>query len=207
MQSLSIAARDTHTDEHVEGFLLPPLRSSTPHQSILESFVFTKNEVSVTRSVVMQIVGSCKTEASRKSVPLHPVLARTLRTRRHHTKYKAAIVRVFAGKGLFGHADSWISTEQFNVHLTLRLNSYLAQRSPGCTFVPQYMRAFPALLREARAPGGVRLALKTSLQNLVCNRKGLSLMGTSDVSLRYSRSAETDSQCAGWSAVVAETLE
>ena len=57
---------------------------------------FTKNEVSVTRSVVMQVVGSCKTEASQKSVPLDPVLARTLRTWRDHTKYKAAGDWVFA---------------------------------------------------------------------------------------------------------------
>ena len=57
---------------------------------------FTKNEVSVTRSVVMQVVGSCKTEASQKSVPLDPVLARALRTWRDHTKYKAAGDWVFA---------------------------------------------------------------------------------------------------------------
>jgi tRNA (Thr-GGU) A37 N-methylase len=50
----------------------------------------------VTRSVVMQVVGSSKTEASQKSVPLDPVLARTLRTWRDHTKYKAASDGVFA---------------------------------------------------------------------------------------------------------------
>jgi integrase len=40
---------------------------------------FNKNEISVTRSIVMQVVGSCKTEASQKPVPLDPILARTLR--------------------------------------------------------------------------------------------------------------------------------
>ena len=51
---------------------------------------FRKNEISVTRSIVMQVVGPCKTEASQKPVPLDPLLARTLRTWRAHTKYKAA---------------------------------------------------------------------------------------------------------------------
>src|SRR5260370_710379 len=68
---------------------------------------FNKNEVSVTRSVVMQVVGSCKTEASQKSVPLDPVLARTLRTWRDHTKYKAAGDRVFASPFSKGRKPYW----------------------------------------------------------------------------------------------------
>jgi integrase len=68
---------------------------------------FTKNEVSVTRSVVMQVVGSCKTEASQKSVPLDPVLARALRTWRDHTKYKAAGDWVFASPFSRGRKPYW----------------------------------------------------------------------------------------------------
>lgn len=51
---------------------------------------FNKNQISVTRSIVMQVVGPCKTEASQKPVPLDPLLAKTLRTWRVHTKYKAS---------------------------------------------------------------------------------------------------------------------
>lgn len=51
---------------------------------------FVRNEIRVTRSIVLQVVGPCKTEASQKPVPLDPFLARTLRTWRSHTKYKAA---------------------------------------------------------------------------------------------------------------------
>jgi integrase len=51
---------------------------------------FKNNEIGITRSIVMQVVGSCKTEASQKPVPLDPLLARTLHTWRVHTKYKAA---------------------------------------------------------------------------------------------------------------------
>ena len=50
---------------------------------------FNKNEVSVTRSVVMQSSAPARRRASQKSVPLDPVLARTPHTWRNHTKYKA----------------------------------------------------------------------------------------------------------------------
>ncbi|MGC1295218.1 MAG: site-specific integrase [Alloacidobacterium sp.] len=68
---------------------------------------FKKNEVSVTRSIVMQVVGSCKTEASQKPVPLDPLLARTLRTWRLHTKYKAAGDWVFASPYSQGRRPYW----------------------------------------------------------------------------------------------------
>ena len=38
---------------------------------------FQKNEISVTRSIVFQVVGPCKTEASQKPVPLDPRLAQS----------------------------------------------------------------------------------------------------------------------------------
>jgi integrase len=57
---------------------------------------FKKNEISVTRSIVNQVIGSCKTEASQKPVPLDPLLAKTLRTWRAHTRYKTATDWVFA---------------------------------------------------------------------------------------------------------------
>jgi integrase len=56
----------------------------------------SKNEIRVIRSFVLHVVGPCKTEASQKPVPLDPLLARTLRTWRAHTKYKAASDWVFA---------------------------------------------------------------------------------------------------------------
>jgi integrase len=68
---------------------------------------FNKNEISVTRSIVMQVVGSCKTEASQKPVPLDPLLARTLRTWRVHTKYKAADDWVFASPYSNGRKPYW----------------------------------------------------------------------------------------------------
>ena len=57
---------------------------------------FAKNEIRVMRSIVLQVVGPRKTEASQKPVPLDPFLARTLRTWRARTKYKSAGDQVFA---------------------------------------------------------------------------------------------------------------
>jgi integrase len=68
---------------------------------------FNKNEISVTRSIVMQVVGSCKTEASQKPVPLDPLLAKTLRTWRAHTRYKAATDWVFASPYSQGRKPYW----------------------------------------------------------------------------------------------------
>jgi len=68
---------------------------------------FEKNEVSVTRSIVMQVVGSRKTEASQKPVPLDPLLARTLPAWRVHTKYKAVDDWVFASPYSNGRMPYW----------------------------------------------------------------------------------------------------
>jgi integrase len=57
---------------------------------------FQKNEISVTRSIVFQVVGPCKTEASPKPVPLDRRLAEVLQTWRQHTSYRAADDWVFA---------------------------------------------------------------------------------------------------------------
>jgi integrase len=68
---------------------------------------FKKSEISVTRSIVMQVVGPCKTEASQKPVPLDPLLARTLRTWLAHTKYKGASDWVFASPYRGGRKPYW----------------------------------------------------------------------------------------------------
>jgi integrase len=68
---------------------------------------FKNNEISVTRSIVNQVIGSCKTEASQKPVPLDPLLARTLCTWRVHTKYKSAGDWVFASPYSQGRKPYW----------------------------------------------------------------------------------------------------
>ena len=64
---------------------------------------FQKNEISVTRSIVFQVVGPCKTEASQKPVPLDSRLAEALTAWRDHTKYGQAQDWVFASPAARGH--------------------------------------------------------------------------------------------------------
>ena len=68
---------------------------------------FQKNEISVTRSIVFQVVGPCKTEASQKPVPLDPCLAEALHTWRQHTSYRAADDWVFASRAARGKRPYW----------------------------------------------------------------------------------------------------
>jgi integrase len=68
---------------------------------------FNRNEISVTRSIVMQAVGPCKTEASQKPVPLAPLPAKTLRAWRRYTRYKAPEDWVFASPHSNGRKPYW----------------------------------------------------------------------------------------------------
>ena len=68
---------------------------------------FQKNEISVTRSIVFQVVGPCKTEASQKPVPLDSRLAEALKAWRDHTKYSTAEDWVFASPAARGKRPFW----------------------------------------------------------------------------------------------------
>jgi integrase len=68
---------------------------------------FQKNEISVTRSIVFQVVGPCKTEASQKPVPLDPRLAEALHAWRRYTSYRAAEDWVFASPAARGQKPYW----------------------------------------------------------------------------------------------------
>ncbi len=68
---------------------------------------FQKNEISVTRSIVFQVVGPCKTEASQKPVPLDLRLAEALKVWREHTKYSKADDWVFASPAARGRKPYW----------------------------------------------------------------------------------------------------
>jgi hypothetical protein len=57
---------------------------------------FRAREISVTRSIVFQVVGPCKTEASKKPIPLDSYLAKALRAWRKHTKYRRPDDWIFA---------------------------------------------------------------------------------------------------------------
>jgi integrase len=68
---------------------------------------FASNEISVTRSIVMQVVGPCKTEASQKPIPLDPYLSEALQAWRQHTRYKAPDDWLFASPATHGCKPYW----------------------------------------------------------------------------------------------------
>jgi len=68
---------------------------------------FHRNQISVTRSIVFQVVGPCKTEASQKPVPLDSRLAESLKVWRDRTKYSHAEDWVFASPAARGRRPYW----------------------------------------------------------------------------------------------------
>ena len=68
---------------------------------------FHKNEINVTRSIVFQVVGPCKTEASQKPVPLDALLAEALKLWHHHSQYGEFDDWVFASPAARGQRPYW----------------------------------------------------------------------------------------------------
>jgi integrase len=68
---------------------------------------FKNKQLWVTRSIVQQIVGRCKTEASQKPVPLHDHLIRNLRNWQRRTPYRTPESWVFASPLNRGQKPYW----------------------------------------------------------------------------------------------------
>jgi integrase len=72
-----------------------------------KDFHFSANEISVTRSIVQQVIGHCKTETSQKPIPLDPDLATTLLAWRQQTPYTSPDDWVFASPWVKGRKPFW----------------------------------------------------------------------------------------------------
>ena len=68
---------------------------------------FKNKQLWVIRSIVQQVVGKCKTEASQKPVPLHDHLIRDLRNWRRRTPYRAPESWMFASPQNRGKNPYW----------------------------------------------------------------------------------------------------
>jgi hypothetical protein len=68
---------------------------------------FDRHEISVTRSIVMQVVGPCKTEASQRPIPMDHSLAEALEVSRAQSHYRADGDSVFASAKLRGRLPYW----------------------------------------------------------------------------------------------------
>jgi len=68
---------------------------------------FHNKEIRVVRSVVFQVVGACKTEASQKSIPLDPYLAEALQRWRESSDFQCPDDWVFASPASRGRRSYW----------------------------------------------------------------------------------------------------
>ena len=68
---------------------------------------FEEKTIYVTRSIVYGVVGPCKTEASQKPVPVHPLIIDTLLKWRGHQPYRKSENWVFASRRYRGRKPYW----------------------------------------------------------------------------------------------------
>ena len=76
---------------------------------------FETGEISVIRSIVQQVVGPCKTEASQKPIPMDPCLAEALVAWLEHSKYRSPEDWVFASPNTRGRRPYWGQSIMRNV--------------------------------------------------------------------------------------------
>jgi integrase len=72
-----------------------------------EDIDFERLQINVRRSIYMNVVGNCKTEASRKPVPMDPILATDLRTWKEASRYRKPGDWVFASARRGGRNPYW----------------------------------------------------------------------------------------------------
>src|SRR5580700_6767694 len=83
------------------------LRQSELFALMWKDVDFKNKQLWVMRSIVQQVVGKCKTEASQKPVPLHDHLMRGLRNWRRRTPYRSPESWVFASPQNRGRNPYW----------------------------------------------------------------------------------------------------
>jgi integrase len=71
---------------------------------------FERRQINITRSIVKQVVGPCKTEASQKPMPLDPHIAQELLTWRQSTPYRHVDDWIFASMEADGKFPYWAAT-------------------------------------------------------------------------------------------------
>lgn len=138
---------------------------------------FDDNEISVTRSMVMQVVGPCKTEASQKPVPLDPYLAEALQQWRRHTKYKASDDWVFASPACDGRQPYWGQTIMRRVIRPAAVSVGISKRIGWHTFRHTYSSLLKAngadskVMQELLRHASSRVTLDTYTQAFSCQKR------------------------------------
>jgi integrase len=107
---------------------------------------FDANEISVVRSIVMQVTGPCKTEASQKPIPLDPHLAETLRAWRQHVRYNRPEDWVFANPRMKDQQPYWGQAIMRKVIRPIAIRVGISKRIGWHTF----RHTYSTLLRVTR---------------------------------------------------------
>jgi integrase len=110
---------------------------------------FQKMEVHVIRSIVMQHVGDCKTEASRKPVPLDLRLSKVLWNWRMHSPYPIDEDWVFASPHSKGKLPYWPGS-LYKAHLEPAAKGNRNHGPLRLAHVPAYVRDAPQRQRRGR---------------------------------------------------------
>jgi integrase len=138
---------------------------------------FENNELDVRRSIVNQIVGSCKTEASQKPVPLDPRLAAALYKWKAVTKFSGPEDWVFASPFSRGCRPYWGQAIMRNF-IQPRAREIGIMRSFGWhTFRHTYStllrsnRADIKVMQELLRHASSRVTLETYTQAITCQKR------------------------------------
>ena len=109
---------------------------------------FRDGTMNVTRSIVYGIVGQCKTEASQKPVPVHPILAEALIEWRERCRYRESGDWVFANEHHRGRHPYWGQAILRNVLRPIAEEAGITKRIGWHTFRHTYSTLLRSLGTE-----------------------------------------------------------
>lgn len=131
---------------------------------------FREGTMNVTRSIVYGVVGRCKTEASQKPVPVHPILAEALLPWKEHCRYCESGDWVFANEHHRGRHPYWGQAILRNVLRPLAEEAGIKKRIGWHTFRHTYSMLLRSLgtefkvMRELLRHSSLRSALDVYTQ-------------------------------------------
>ena len=131
---------------------------------------FETGEISVIRSIVQQVVGPCKTEASQKPIPMDPCLSEASVAWLEHSKYRSPEDWVFASPNTQGRRPYWGQSIMRNVIRPTAVKLGISRRIGWHTFRHTYstlLRATGAdikVMQELLRHASARVTLDTYTQ-------------------------------------------
>ena len=138
---------------------------------------FDRHEISVTRSIVFQVVGPCKTEASQRPIPMDDCLAEALEVWRAQSHYRADSDWVFASVNSGGRLPYWGQPIMRKIIRPIAINLGISGRLGWHTFRHTYstlLRATGAdikVMQELLRHASARVTLDTYTQAITDKKR------------------------------------